>query len=82
MTLSPKRLDDVPHPFVDTNTTIGTPSSKAAQWANKDSERRLSLSIIADNVLALRQPSKTRKVGEKSHHEPRPVTARGGQSIM
>jgi hypothetical protein len=40
-----------------------------AELYDKDGERRLSLSIIADNVLALRQPSKTRKLGEKSHHE-------------
>jgi single-stranded DNA-binding protein len=41
-----------------------------AELYDKDSERRLSLSIVADNVLALRQPSKTRKAGER----PQPAT--------
>jgi single-stranded DNA-binding protein len=38
-----------------------------AELYDKDGEKRLSLSIVADNVLALRQPAKPRKLGEKSH---------------
>jgi single-stranded DNA-binding protein len=52
-----------------------------AELYDKDGEKRLSLSIVADHVLALRQPANPCKLGEKSHHA-RPVAARGGQSIM
>jgi single-stranded DNA-binding protein len=38
-----------------------------AELYDKDGEKRLSLAIVADNVLALRQPSKPHKLGEKSH---------------
>jgi single-stranded DNA-binding protein len=36
----------------------------------KDGEKRRSLSIVADNVLALRQPAKPRRLGKK----PQPAT--------
>jgi hypothetical protein len=45
-----------------------------AKQCNKDGERPLSLSIIADSVLALRQPSKTRKLGKKPQPYPWPMT--------
>jgi Single-strand binding protein family len=35
-----------------------------AELYDRDGEKRLSLSIVADNVLALRQPAKPRKLGE------------------
>jgi single-stranded DNA-binding protein len=35
-----------------------------AELYEKDGEKRISLSIVADNVLALRQPSKTSKLGK------------------
>jgi single-stranded DNA-binding protein len=41
---------------------ISVQGTLKAELYDKDGEKRLSLSIIADNVLALRQPSKARKL--------------------
>jgi hypothetical protein len=46
---------------------ISVQGALKAELYDKDGEKRFSLSIIADYVLALLQLSKTRKLGEKSH---------------
>jgi single-stranded DNA-binding protein len=42
-----------------------------AEFYDKDGEKRLSLSIVADHVLALRQPPASRKLGKTQRSEAR-----------
>jgi Single-strand binding protein family len=45
--------------------TISVQGAFKAELYEKDGEKRLSLSIVADHVFALRQPSAPRKLGKK-----------------
>jgi single-stranded DNA-binding protein len=55
---------------LDDGDAISVQGAFKADIYDKDGEKRLSLSIIADNVLALRQPAKPRQVGKT----PQPAT--------